>query len=84
MSEVTILPSQFPQASSLQVGDTVTMTVTGRVRKVEDELIDITPITGPPEYTNGERSVVISLTSIRLLDVPHERRTAAPINRETP
>lgn len=63
MSEVIIRQGQFPHIDHLQVGDTVTLTITGRVRKIEEELIDISTSSGPREYTPGERIITISLTS---------------------
>ena len=67
MSVLEVHHGQFPDVISedARVGDMVTFTVTGRISRMEDELIDVTPPGGPFVYLPGHRTSRIAITEIR-------------------
>ncbi len=66
MPDLTIVTDQFPDAISpdIQVGQNVQIVVFGRVRVIEEDLIDVTSFNHSPSFTAGQRKITIAVTVI--------------------
>jgi len=79
VSRLTIVREEFPQAvpGAACVGDVLTFVVTGTVRRIESDLVDVQSYGGGPEYLLGAIDVELQLTEITVLadvaDAPKRR-----------
>lgn len=66
MSTLIITREQFPDVvpSDTVVGDRLTFLVTGTVRRIEADLVDVQTLGGRPEYLLGSTDVELQLTTI--------------------
>lgn len=67
MSNIEINVAQFPGVlhDDIAVGEEITLTVAGRVQRIEDDLVDVREMGGKPAYLPGARTVEITITDVR-------------------
>jgi hypothetical protein len=67
MPELTLITDHYPNAipPNAQVGDTISLDITGVIYRVEDDLVDVTPYGSPTtQHLRGNRSITITITEV--------------------
>jgi hypothetical protein len=70
MTRLIVSHEQFPQAipADAKTGDIYTFSVTARVRRLEDEVVDVTTWGNAPQYLTGAHEIELLVTNIERID----------------